>query len=133
MRRREDDGSVTLILLMFVAVFVAYAGLNYDGGQKINTRQRALDEAQAAGRYALRNVEVSHATGGLILDADKARQDALAYLAMTGHAGDVRVDGTSVTVTVRIHRRARLLPVLSGTVSAAATSEPITGIRGPGR
>jgi hypothetical protein len=132
LRTRDETGSVTVVLLLFLAVFVGFAGLNYDGGQRINLRQRAIDEAQAAGRYALRDLTVAHASGELTLDPDAARRDALAYLAMAGHSGQVQVVGTRVTVTVRLHWRAHLLPVLSGDVTGNAVSEPVVGIRGPG-
>lgn len=130
MRTRDDTGSATIVVLLFLPVFVvALAGLNYDGGQRVNLRQRAIDEAQAAGRYALRNVEVSHATGELSLDPRLATRDALALLAVAGHTGEVEVTGTRVTVTVRIYRPAHLLPVMSGWVTGRAVSEPVAGIR----
>ena len=134
--RRDETGSVTVAILSFVVVFVAFAGLLYDGGQRMNARQRAIGEAEAAARYGLRSISVSHATGELVLDPATARRDVDAYLQLAGHEGSALVDGTRVTVTVRVVWNARLFPfraLLSGPVSGTATADPVVGVVGAGR
>lgn len=131
MNRPDDRGSVTLIALGFVGVFALVCAVLYDGGMRLVAKQRALDEAGATARRALAHIDVEHdADGGLVLDAKTAEDDAMEFLDRFGHDGTVSVDGTTVTVTVTIDYEARLLPLFSGPVEAAATASPLDPITG---
>lgn len=129
MRGRDESGLVTLNALLFALVVAFMAAVLHDGGSRLVAQQRAMDEAAASGRYGLRTIDVSHASeGGLRLDPTVAELDARTFLKNFGHAGTVAVDGTNVTVTVRIDYRARVLRFLDGPLYGTATASPITGI-----
>jgi hypothetical protein len=127
MTRRDDTGLVTPVAVMFTMVFAFIAAVLFDGGMRLVAIQRAADEAAAAGDHALnKNLDVSHvAAGGLRLDPDAAKRDAEEFARRFGHDARVSVDGTTVTVTVRIEYKARLAPLFDGPVHGTAKATPL--------
>lgn len=126
MNRRDDTGLVTPVAVLFVTVFAFIAAVLLDGGMRLVTIQRAADEAAAAGDHALKNLDVSHApAGGLRLDPDAAKRDAEEFVRRFGHDAQVSVEGTTVTVTVRIEYKARLAPFFDGPIHGTAKATPL--------
>ena len=91
--------AVALVLSLFVV-----AGLVYDGGLILAAHRRAFNEAAAAARAGTQAISGSTLAGGGPVETDPARAEAAAqaYLAATGHAGSVTVQGDMVEVTVSI-------------------------------
>jgi hypothetical protein len=127
MKRRDETGLVTPLAVSLVAVFGFVAAVLLDGGTRLVAIQRAVDEAGAAGDHALKNLDVSRrASGGLRLDPETARRDAVTFVKEEfGHEGEASVEGTDVTVTVRIDYRGRLIRFFDGTVEGTATASPL--------
>lgn len=136
-RWREDGGTVTAFVVVFVFALVLLAGLVLDGGLTLAARVQAVDEAQAAARAGAQAIDLPlfRATGQVRLDPTRARQQALAYLAATGHPGTVRVVGERVDVVVSITQPMQILD-LAGitrlTVHGAGAASPVVGVQGPG-
>ena len=107
-----------------------------DGGYALAARQEAAstaEQAARAGADALARDGLRNA-GPVRLDPAAATAAARSYLATTGHAGDVAVEGQTVQVKVLITRRTAILSAVGiDTVSSAATASAVglTGIDRP--
>ncbi|HLT61613.1 MAG TPA: pilus assembly protein TadG-related protein [Microlunatus sp.] len=125
-----------LVVVLFVFLMIL-AGLVVDGGNAINARQRAIDDAEQAARVAANQIDMTQlrANGQVTIvwpDADTA---ARAYLGQRGYQpGNVQVfpaaDG-GVTVTVESTVSTQLLSLAfipSFTVTGRATARPTVGI-----
>lgn len=105
MRRARDAGSVTVFFSIIAAGWVAMLILIIVGGGRVRAYQRADNIAAEAARAAGQAIEAGPAVEGgeKRLDADRARDAALAYLADAGATGTVAiVSGQSVTVTATV-------------------------------
>jgi Flp pilus assembly protein TadG len=127
---------VTLFVVVLTAALLAMAGLVIDGGYALAARQEAGSVAEQAARAGADAIsrESLNGNGPLHVDPAAATRAAQQYLATTGHDGQVRVAGDSVTVTVRISRKTAILSVvgiddLSST--STATARGLTGIDRP--
>jgi len=110
---RGEEGMVTAFVVIFAFALILVAGLVIDGGLTLAARIQAIDEAQAAARAGAQqiNLAVFRSDGQVILDPARATQAAQAYLATTGHAGTVTVEGDRVQVAVRITQPMQILEV----------------------
>lgn len=121
----DDRGSVSTFIAVLGLAFIMVAGLAIDGGRKLGALSEAgnlADNAARAGAQAI-DQNTYRTTGVAQLDPDAATQAAAAYLASTGHTGDITVEGATVTVTVHLQVDTRILPAMqvSATQSATAT------------
>lgn len=131
-----EDGTVTAFVVIFTSALILLAGLVIDGGLTLAARVKAIDEAQAAARAGAQAINLASYRAGepLTLDADQARQAALAYLATTGHDGTVEVHDNQVDVTVHITQPMQILGiggVGSLTVTGHGTARPEHGVEAP--
>jgi hypothetical protein len=112
--------AVAVVLSLFVV-----AGLVYDGGLILAAHRRAFNEAAAAARAGTQAISATTLAGGGAVDTDPARAEAAAqaYLAATGHAGSVVVQGDMVEVTVSIPYQTTIL----GAVGMGETTVTGTG------
>lgn len=126
---RDEEGTVTAFVVVFAFALVLLAGLVIDGGLTLAAKVQAIDEAQAAARAGAQAVDIPlfRSTGEVVLDPAAATRAADSYLAATGHAGTVRVNGDQVTVTVSITQPMQVLSIaglghltVSGSGSAVA-------------
>jgi Flp pilus assembly protein TadG len=112
-REEPDRGSITLYLALIVFGLLMMAGLVIDGGAALAARARAVDVSEQAARAgadalsqgSLRTAEPSE----LEADPRQARAAANRVLAAADATGDVRVTGSTVTVTARVACRAAVL------------------------
>jgi Flp pilus assembly protein TadG len=106
---------------------VMVAGMAYDGGQIVAAQATARDLASSAARAGAQEVDVDRlrGSGDTVLDPDRATDAALAFLAQAGFTGTTRVDGASITVTVRVHQSMRILPVPERIVTASDTATAV--------
>jgi hypothetical protein len=121
--RHGEEGTVTAFVVIFTFALVMLAGLVLDGGLALAAKVQAVDEAQAAARAGAQAVDVPllRSTG----------QDALAYLATTGHTGVVQVDGNEVEVSVTITQPMQILGlggIGSITVTGRGSAVPAHGV-----
>lgn len=112
-RVRDEQGTVTAFVVGFTFALLVVAGLVVDGGGLLAARRVAINEAEAAARAGAQAVDPAslRAGGPVIVDPVAAHQRALDYLATTGHAGVVDVEGDTVTVTVSFSRPMTILGI----------------------
>jgi hypothetical protein len=129
-------GQVTAFVVTMTAALLLMAGLVFDGGETLAAQRQAINEAEAAARAGAQAIDLPtyRAGGPLELNPGEARADALAYLAATGHQGEVSVTGTEVSVTVHITVPMRILD-LAGLgarhVAGHGVAQAEYGVEGP--
>jgi hypothetical protein len=128
-----EQGQVTVLVAGVLVALIAMAGLVFDGGDILAAHRRADNEAAGAARAAAQAVSASDllATGTVVLDPTRARAAALAYLARTGHAGVVDVNGNTVHVAVTFREPVQILGIVgvaSATVHGEASALAVRGV-----
>ena len=132
---RDEWGQVTAFVVVFALALIFVAGLVLDGGYVLAAKRRAINEAEGAARAgaATLAVEGYRASGPVRLDPARAEAAALAYLAQTGHAGQVAVSGDRVVVVVRFDQPLQILG-LGGlgaqTVTGRGQARAVLGVEG---
>ncbi len=120
-RRRSDDGSITLPVLVLTPALLMVAGLVVDGGYGLSARQKAFGEAEQAARAGAGALDVDALRAGsvrLVTDCSRpepcAQELAAAYVAATDDelVGPVAVTPTTVEVTVRVVRPSVVLSAI---------------------
>ncbi|MEW6470922.1 MAG: pilus assembly protein TadG-related protein [Actinomycetota bacterium] len=113
-RHADECGSMTAFLAIFMVALVALSGLVIDGGRGLIEKRRAIDEARAAARAGAGALAIAplRQGGTYTLNPQAAEDAARAYLAATGHDGQVSVADDLVEVRVRISQPTVLLGVL---------------------
>jgi hypothetical protein len=130
----DDRGSLSVFVVGLAVMLFLLAGLVIDGGQAINSRMRAADEAEEAARSAANEIsEASLRSGGApVIAEDAARATVAAYANATGDQMSVTFPSPrEVTVTVTTHSPLTLLALIfqdDFTVSASATARTVQGI-----
>jgi Putative Flp pilus-assembly TadE/G-like len=101
-RRRGEQGSVTVFVVVFITTLILVAGLATDGGLLLAARRAAINEAEAAARDGAQAVRIDRLRrdGTVIIDPAEARRRVAAYLARSGHEGTVDVTADTVRVEV---------------------------------
>ncbi|WP_345584548.1 TadE family protein [Tessaracoccus lubricantis] len=127
MMRRNERGSVTLWAVIITTAVLMIVGLVVDGGSQLRATQRADQVAREAARAAGQAISGDPILGrpGLV-DVSRGRQAAAAYLSAAGVAGDVHVEGTTITVDTRVSWSPVILSAIgvgSVTVTGSAQAE----------
>ena len=122
-----ERGAVMFWVIPLMLGVVALVGLVVDGGNAIAARQHAADLAQQAARAGADALSPDslHVAEPSQLTADPAAATTAAdtVLAAGGVAGNVAVDGDSVTVSVTVHQQTQILSAFGlSAVSGSATS-----------
>lgn len=132
----NDRGSVTIFVVVFTVALLMVGGLVIDGGYTLAAHRRAFNEAEAAARAGAQaiDMDVLRSTGTVQLDPDAARTRAEKYLASTGHAGTVEVEGDVIRVRVQFSEPLLILSVvgvgplqINGDGTARAVRGVLTG------
>jgi len=107
----DEQGAVTVFVVVFMLALMLLAGLVFDGGNILAARQEAANAASSAARAGVQALDVAAArsSGGTPLDASAAIERADSYLAQTGYSGAASVRGDQVLVEVTITRKMFLL------------------------
>lgn len=133
MRRRNESGQLSVFVTALALPLVLVAGLVADGGGILAARQQAVAsafEAARAGAQAI-DIDVLRSSGVVTVDPSEAREQALAYLAASGEAGTVAVQGENVTVRVTLQHHLALLSLLGlgpVAVTGVATATAVQGV-----
>lgn len=143
-RLREDQGSMSVFIVIFSVVVFMLAGLLVDGGAAINARLRASDIAEQAARAAADQIDVENLrmTGQVRLLGDAGAVCGRARQIVEAHDDkEVRLTRcqtgagqADVTVAVSVRWSALFLAALgfSGSaMSGTATAGPDSGGRQP--
>lgn len=121
--KRDETGSVTAFVVVFMVALLAVAGLVIDGGRILAARREAANVAESAARAGAQELDENsvRAAGTRRLAPGHARLAAEQYLERTGYEGSVRLDGETVVVTVTINRPLLILGI-AGLADATVTS-----------
>lgn len=134
--RRDERGQVTAFVVTMTAALLLMAGLVLDGGETLAAQRQAINEAEAAARAGAQAIDLPtyRAGGPFQLNPAQARADALAYLAATGHPGDVTITANQINVVVHITVPMRILGLAglgSRTVTGRGTAQAEHGVQAP--
>lgn len=101
--RNNERGSVTLWAVIIITAVLVIMGLVVDGGAQLRAGQRADQVAREAARAAGQAISGDPVLGrpGMV-DVSRGRQAATQYLSASGVAGDISVDGATITVTTSV-------------------------------
>ena len=116
---RDERGEIGPVMILYVVIILAAAGLVFDGGRLLAAKRDAANRAEAAARAAA--ATLSPVAG---LDPDTARTAAVEYLTAVGiptSDATITVTGDQVIVTVTEHRP-QVFFALAGIRNAAVTS-----------
>ena len=133
-RRRGDDGQLLAMTAVFMAMFLALAGLVADGGRYLDARQAAASEAEQAARAGAASLDVGQLHAGtLTIDPAAATAAAEQYMRTAGHPGVAWVAGNTVYAQISYRQPTQLLGIigvgsLQITVTESATD--VAGITG---
>ena len=107
-RLRDEHGQVTAFVVVLSVTLIATAGLVFDGGRLLTARRELRDIADGAARAGAQALSIQQLRDNNVttVDPSAGTQAADAFLARSGHHGQVTVDTDSVTVT--IHERVEL-------------------------
>jgi len=132
MRRRDEAGMVTALVVSVVAALLLFTGLVLDGGYLLAARREAIDEADGAARAAAQALATPARTAGpLTLDPARAQAAVDDFLAPSGHRGVAVVEGDVVVVTVSFSHQMAILGIgglLARTVTGTGTARVQRGI-----
>ncbi|NNH24380.1 pilus assembly protein TadG-related protein [Pseudokineococcus marinus] len=136
LRASGERGAATTFLVHAAPLLLLLGGLVHDGGQAINARAAAADDAEQAARAGADAVDVPvlRATGVVVLDPGRAAAAAAAWCAQRGYGGgDCSVsagpDGVVVTTRARVPSAVlSLVGVGAFDVEATASARAATGI-----
>lgn len=135
-RLRDEEGTVTVFVVILASAVLLFGGLVLDGGLALSAKIRALGEAQEAARAGAQAIDLGayRANGSVHLLPDQARALAQNYLAAAGASGTTQVEGTTVTVTVTTTYPTQLLTLAglsSITLTSTGSAQPQRGVTAP--
>lgn len=127
---RDETGSITPMVIVFVPTLVLVVGLVIDGAGKIQANDNAQAIAAGATRSAANAVASQVITnGGVALDTTRARTAALDYIRAAGMTGTATVTPNRISVQVETQYRTKFVSMLGITslpAGASASAEIIT-------
>ncbi|RFS81467.1 putative Flp pilus-assembly TadE/G-like protein [Actinomadura pelletieri DSM 43383] len=133
--RTRDDGTISLLVIVFFLALLAAAGLVVDGGTKLRAAREASAVAEEAARAGAGRIDRdrAYAEGGrFVIDRTAAVSAARAYLASSGNTGSVSItNGRKIRVTVTISEPAILLSAIGISdlqVTKTATADLLQGV-----
>ena len=133
----DESGVVSAMVVVLMSALLLVVGLAYDGGEILNAKVRAMDEAGEAARAGAQALGPAIRTTNVAdLDRAAAQAAAQAYLASAGHRGTINVTGTTVTVTVSFDQPVVLLGLVGlgpAHITEVGSADATAGIRGAGR
>lgn len=138
--RYNDQGTVTLFVIVLFVALLAAIGLVIDGDAKIRAAREASAVAEEAARAGAGHIDVdrAYAHGShFTIDPNTAASAARTYLALTGRTGTVEAASSrQIRVTVTISKRTTLLALIGITevhVTKTASARLVPGIDQPAK
>jgi len=130
---RDERGTVTVFVTVFMIALVFVAGLVIDGGNMLAARREASNVAESAARAGAQALDESFARSGdgVHLNPTAARHRAEDYLTSGGFNGTVSVSNDTVVVEVSITQRLFILGVgglADTTVTARGQARSASGV-----
>lgn len=136
MKSRNEEGQITLFVVIAVVAMLILAGLVVDGGLVLAARRRAIDEANGAARAGAQALAIQtyRSTGDVAIDPVAAEQAAQGFLDASGHSGLVRVQDDRVLVTLTFDQPTALLHLIGIdhiAVSGKGVARSVRGVTTP--
>jgi Flp pilus assembly protein TadG len=138
--RTQDEGSISLLVVVFFLALLAAAGLVVDGGAKIRAARQASSVAEEAARAGAGQIDRDRAYtrgGRFVVNRAAAAAAARTYLTNSGNNGSVTiVNGQKIRVTVTITKPTTLLAAIGVnevTATKTATADLLQGVEQPGQ
>ena len=133
-RRRGDDGQLLAMTAVFMAMFLALAGLVADGGRYLDARQAAASEAEQAARAGAAALDGGQLHAGtLTIDPAAATAAAEQYMRTAGHPGVAWVAGNTVYAQISYRQPTQLLGIIgvgSLQINVTESATDVAGITG---
>ncbi|MFI0409056.1 pilus assembly protein TadG-related protein [Actinomadura sp. 3N508] len=133
--RTHDDGTISLLVIVFFLALLAAAGLVVDGGIKLRAAREASAVAEEAARAGVGRIDRDRAYtqgGRFVVDRTTAVGAARAYLTSSGNIGSVSIiSGQQIRVTVTISEPTLLLSAIGINelhVTKTATADLLQGV-----
>jgi Flp pilus assembly protein TadG len=127
--RHYEQGSVTALVVSLTMTFVACCALAVDGGRLVAAYVQLSDHAGNAARRGVQEV-TSLRSGDPIIDGERARRVANAYLSQNGLQGEVLAEDRAVTVGITTSVKMAMLGVFGigdRRVTVSRTAVPAVG------
>lgn len=133
MTRRDERGSVTVVVVTLTFALLMLGGLVFDGGRIITAQHQADAVAQAAARASAQQLDEGSLRGSdqVIIDRVAGERRAYDYLRDAGYTGTVTVDAAVASVTVEREQTTSLLGLIgfeSITVHGEGSARAVRGI-----
>ena len=133
--RDPEQGNGTLFMIFFVVIILAVAGLVIDGGNALEQRQQAENEAGQAARAVAGDISIAQLRAGkIVINAGQcyAKADQVIAAYGQGTVTACTVVGRNVTVSVSITYHPILLGLIDDSLvfdaRATATAHLAAGI-----
>lgn len=135
MRRRAEQGSVTVFVVSMTAALLLVAGLVFDGGRMIAARREADAVAGAAARAGVQGLDEAglRQTDGAPILAPDAIGRVQRYLASTGFTGTATVTGDTISVEVHRTQELSILSLAglhSSSITGTGSARAVRAVRG---
>ncbi|MGE0306143.1 MAG: TadE/TadG family type IV pilus assembly protein [Acidimicrobiia bacterium] len=130
--KRDDRGTITVFVSVFMIALIAVAGLVIDGGSMLAARREASNVAESAARAGAQAIDedCARAGDGVRLNPVTARRRAEDYLTAAGYQGTVSITGDSVSVVVTIDKQLFILGVVGVADRSVTGRGSAHGVRG---
>jgi Flp pilus assembly protein TadG len=134
----RERGSISIVALVIGGALFGAAGLVIDGGAAVTAAAHASDIAQDAARAGAIAGGIPRADGGVVLDEERARSAATAWLATQGidpASAEIIMAPGLIKVTVHQRRQTNLLRLVGVSeldVSGDGAARPAAGINKEG-
>ncbi|NED96859.1 hypothetical protein G1H11_16250 [Phytoactinopolyspora alkaliphila] len=120
--RAPERGAIGVAFSVIVLIGLAFIGLVFDGGSRLQAMQRADNAAAEAARAAGQHISGADLTGETGIDRAAAVAAARNYLAAADVDGDVSIHGDIIRVTTATSEPTVFLSIL-GITTMSATGE----------
>lgn len=124
LRRRRDQGSLTVFMAIIAIGIVIVVGLVVDGGALARAKSQATTGAREAARAAGQSMAGQvQDRGDITLDTARAANTARTYLTAAEVTGTVTVTGTTINVDTTVTKPTIFLGLIGiGSVTGSAHS-----------
>jgi Flp pilus assembly protein TadG len=130
--RRDDRGTITVFVTVFMVALLVVAGLVIDGGTTLAARREAINVAESAARAGVQGLDEDavRTASTVRLSPAAARTRVQNYLSLSGHTGTVTLEGDTVIVEVTITRPLHILGIAGLGTTTVTGRGSARGVRG---
>lgn len=135
--KRDEAGTVTVFVTVFMLALLVVAGLVIDGGRMLAARREVANVAESAARAGAQELDTRAArtSATVQLDPVAAQRRATEFLAASGYSGTVTVEANRVHVQVSATPHLFILGIAGmsdATVTANGEARGVRAVREEG-